>query len=69
MKENDHLGDIGMEGRIILKSILKRQGVKIWTGVMWLRKGTSGSLVNTIMILRKLLKKKPAPWSFLLAAR
>jgi hypothetical protein len=27
--------------RIILKWVLKKLGVKVWTGFMWLRKGTS----------------------------
>jgi hypothetical protein len=29
------------DGRKILKWILKKQGVPMWTGFIWLRKGTS----------------------------
>lgn len=34
-----HLG-----GRIILKRILKEQGVKMWAGLKWLRMGPSGGI-------------------------
>jgi len=39
MRERDHLGDSGIEGRIILRWILRKQGVGIWTGSSWLRIG------------------------------
>jgi hypothetical protein len=38
-KENLDIGD-----RVILKSISERQVVMIWTGLIWLRIGTSGGL-------------------------
>jgi hypothetical protein len=40
------LGDLGIKGRIILKYILKKQGVKM-TGFMWLRVVSSGGLLWT----------------------
>jgi hypothetical protein len=34
----DHLGDLGIDGRIILKLSLKKLGMKMWTEFVWLRK-------------------------------
>jgi hypothetical protein len=31
------LGDLCLEGRIILKRILEKYGMKMWTGFNWLR--------------------------------
>jgi hypothetical protein len=41
----DRFGDLGVDSTTILKWFLKRQGVKMWTGFMWLKKGTSGGLL------------------------
>jgi hypothetical protein len=38
----DHLEDVTVDGRIILKKILKRYDGRVWTGFVWLRTGTSG---------------------------
>jgi hypothetical protein len=35
---------IGVDGSMILEWILGKQGVKLWTGFIWLRIGTSGGL-------------------------
>jgi len=40
----DHLGDLGIAG-IILKCILNKYGVKMWTGFIWLRIGMSGGFL------------------------
>jgi len=34
--------DLGVDGRVILKLILGKQGGKLWTGFIWHRIGTSG---------------------------
>jgi hypothetical protein len=34
-----------VSGRIILKHVLKRYDGVVWTGFIWLRIGTSGSLL------------------------
>jgi hypothetical protein len=41
----NHLGDPGVDGRIILRWIFSKWDVGIWTGSSWLRIGTgSGNL-------------------------
>jgi hypothetical protein len=53
----DHLGDQDVDGRIALKWLLKKQGVRKETEFIWFRTGTSGGLfVNTVMNLRVPLK-------------
>jgi len=38
----DHLGDPGIDGRIILRWIFRKWNVGVWTGSSWLRIGTGG---------------------------
>jgi len=40
--EKDHLGDPGVDGRIILRWIFRKWDVGVWTGSSWLRIGTGG---------------------------
>jgi hypothetical protein len=44
LREGDHSGDQGIDGRIILKWIIK-QWNGAWTGFSWLRIGTRGGLL------------------------
>ena len=37
-----HLGDQGVDGRIILRCIFRKWYVGVWTGTSWLRIGTGG---------------------------
>jgi len=39
LREN-HLGDPGVDGRIILRWVLRKWDVGVWTGSSWLRIGT-----------------------------
>jgi hypothetical protein len=41
----DTLEDLSVNGRIILKLILKKQGGKVWTGFACIRIGTRGGLL------------------------
>jgi hypothetical protein len=45
----DYLGDLGVDGRVILKWILNTINVRMWTRFGWLRMG-SCVLVNEVMI-------------------
>jgi len=40
--ERDHLGDSGVDGRIILRWIFRKWDVRVWIGSSWLRIGSSG---------------------------
>jgi hypothetical protein len=42
LRERNHLGDPGEDGRIILKWIFRKWDVWIWTGSIWLSIGTGG---------------------------
>jgi len=42
MREEDHLGDPDVDGRIILRWIFSKWDGGVWTGSSWLRIGTGG---------------------------
>jgi len=39
MRERNHLGDPGVDGRIILRSIIRKWYVGVWTLSRWVRIG------------------------------
>jgi len=41
-RERDHLEDLGIGGRIILRGIFRNWYVRAWTRSMWLSIGTGG---------------------------
>jgi hypothetical protein len=45
LKGINDLGDLGMDGKVILSSILMKQGGAMWTGLNWLKIGTSGGVL------------------------
>jgi hypothetical protein len=42
LKGKDHLKDITVDGRIIVKRILRKQDVRVWAGIIWPRIGGRG---------------------------
>jgi hypothetical protein len=44
--ERDHLGDPGIDGRIMLKCIFKKLDKVPWAGLIRLRRGTGGGRVG-----------------------
>ena len=42
LKKRDHLGDPGLDERIILRSIFRKQDVGVWTVSSWHKIGTGG---------------------------
>ena len=42
LMERGHLGEPGVDGRIILRWIFRKWDVGVWTGSSWLRIGTGG---------------------------
>jgi len=42
LRERDHWGDPGSDGRIIFRSIFRNWDVGVWTRSSWLRIGTFG---------------------------
>jgi len=45
LNERDYLENLDVDGRIIVKYILKKYGGRVWTGFVWLGKGASGALL------------------------
>jgi hypothetical protein len=42
LRERDHWGDPGFDGRMILRRIFSKWDVRIWTGFSWFRIETGG---------------------------
>jgi hypothetical protein len=42
LKEGNHFENPGINGKIILRRIFRKWEVGVWTGMSWLRIGTSG---------------------------
>jgi hypothetical protein len=42
LRESDHWGDPDVDGKIILRWLFRKWDVGVWSGLGWLRIGTSG---------------------------
>ena len=51
-REGDQLGDLGVDGWIILGWIARRWNVDIWTGLGWSRIETGGERLSAVMNFR-----------------
>jgi hypothetical protein len=45
LRDKDHLEDLDIDGRIILKYIFHKYDWRAWTGLIWIRIGTGGGLL------------------------
>jgi hypothetical protein len=45
LRETSHLGDPGLDRRIILRWIFRKWDLKVWTGSSWLRIGKGGGFL------------------------
>jgi hypothetical protein len=45
LMEINHMEDLRVDGKIILKLIFKKWDREAWTGLLWLRIGTAGGLL------------------------
>ena len=45
--KQDHLEDLGVDGKIILRWIFRKWDAKAWPGLTWLRIGTRGGHLYT----------------------
>jgi hypothetical protein len=48
----DHLGDTGVDGRIILKLDLRKQDVEMWSAFRWHKEAQWRTVVNTVINTR-----------------
>jgi hypothetical protein len=42
LRVSDHLGERGVDGRMILRCIFRKWGTGLWTGLSWRKIGTGG---------------------------
>jgi len=51
LKDGGYLGDLGIGRRTILECTLNRQDDRVWTGLIWVRIGTSSRLLLACLTL------------------
>jgi hypothetical protein len=45
LKGRDNVGDLGINAKMLLKLIFKRQDTRLWGRLTWFRTGTSGNIL------------------------
>jgi hypothetical protein len=53
LRETDHWGDPGVDGRIILRRTFRTSYVGVWTGLSWLRIGRGSECGNEPLVFIK----------------
>jgi hypothetical protein len=47
LNRSHHSEDLGIDGKIMFKRVSSKQGMRELTGLIWLRTGTSGEILET----------------------
>jgi hypothetical protein len=47
LKERDNFRNLDVDGRLIIKWILNKQLIRVWSGLNWLMIGSSGGILST----------------------